>query len=73
MVYHIIVDYEPVQRREDPRVPVAGVRPAPLQADAPLLHGRDRCGPGLQECLHHRELHQGAHQERPVHRHLPAE
>lgn len=50
-------DLQPVRRGEDAQLPGAGVRAAPLQAHAALLHGRDRRRAGLQERLHRRLLH----------------
>lgn len=48
---------QPVRRREDSELAGPGVCPAPLQTHPPVLHGRDRRRPGLQERLHRGLLH----------------
>lgn len=50
-------DLQPFRGREDAQLAGAGVRAAPLQAHAALLHGRDRRRAGLQERLHRGLLH----------------
>lgn len=50
-------DLQPVWRREDTQLLGSGVRTAPLQTHAAVLHGRDRCCTGLQERLHRCLLH----------------
>ena len=49
---------------------ISGVCASLLQADAAVRDGRDRRGPGLQERLHRRKLHQGEDSKRSVHHHL---
>lgn len=55
---------QPVRRGEDAELALARLCAAPLQAHAPLLHGRNRCRARLQERVHRRSLRQGAHQVR---------